>query len=1526
MMKRYGLIINLCIIFISFISGTKTWGAEPSMATYTCYPIFQVNAVEPNILIMLDNSGSMNFNAYGTWPGQEGLVRDKPYAGAPYNGRIGVLVNKSSDDAEEWTGAVGVLYSDVYIGVSGTTNIIDGFRFQNIDIPPGATITEAYIQFKAYGDWSGTASFSIAGEASDNAATYTTATNNISGRSYTAATATWSPTAWTNGTTYNSADLTSVVQEIVNRGGWNPGNAMAFKITGTGFRRAYAQDYASNESYAPMLYIKYAGAEEVQYYGYFNPEYFYSYGSNKFTHKYKKVAYHDTGTHSTSYWETKTSTGATYNLTNALIASEKVWDGNWMNWLCMRRIDVLRKVLVGGYITSRTGGGNETVFGETCGQSTRSYVKYFDSSAGAAVSPHDGAYYYGMPASANKVYAKNSTTSLFSSNDNYSIAVQKSVLYDPDDFDVNGDKVVGILQRVGSRARWADEWFYDGETDSGGFIQNTMGANMTTLITDLQNTKGGTSTPLAEAYYVAVQYYKQEAPQSGLGYPNSAVPHANVGQDPYYNTNQFVPCAKSFVLMLTDGASTVDAKIPDFLKDYDADGKENYTATTTPTTCPEAYGTTCDYKDGGTDYLDDIALYARTTDLRSATVGKTNLDGNQNLLLYGVLAFEDDENAVNLLSDACKNGGYEEKNSTLGPDLQSEWDADGNNVPDTFFQASDGYMLETELLKAINDILKRSASATAVSVLSTSEEGEGTLVQAYFKPVVPSGLTTINWVGYLQSLWVDAYGNLREDTNGNDALDVSSDRIITTFLDESSSDTKAKVWYVSSTNQYPDTKTAPYDEIIELDDILPIWDGGKMLAERAASDRKIFTYIDKNEDGLVNETGNNLDALGEIVAFNSGSMSVIKPYLGVLDSTSWSYLGTTQDARATNLILYIRGTDNVTTKTRKRTIDYDGDSVDEVWKLGDIIHSTPVTVSKPTDNYHLIYGDESYGEYYNTYKNRETVVYVGANDGMLHAFTGGVYHEASKQFIKKGADTTDTADDTTENLGDELWAYMPQALLPHLKWLPSKSYTHIYYVDLKPKIFDAKIDHDNNPATPDEWRTLLLLGLNLGGKTIKVVDDFNYDGDTKDTGDTRYFYSSYTCLDVTDPRDPRVMWEKTYDDLDLTTSSPAVMKVKNKWFAIFGSGPSDCDCSSSKNGHIYVVDLTTGAPYQSTTGIDWLFETAEDNAMMNSPVTVDKNLNYNVDAIYFGESYYSSPDWMGKIYKVAVPCIDNTGKYNDIVTSTNNYYSDDPNGVVDIDNKWRLYPLFDATKPITSSVTLSSDNYDNLWIYVGSGRYLSNSDKTSTDQQYMFGVKDPFYNRKMYSTSYYHDYSTYKELALSDLLDSDPYFIQVGGTVYYDANGNGILETTETASSWGTWTNLLATARAEDGWVRSLNVTGERIITRFSVLGGIVFTPSYVPSTDVCGYGGDSYLYGQYYETGTAYYKAVFEGGTNTYGTITTVLDKKWIGAGLASSIGVHVGKEGSKGFIQTSTGTIVEEELETAFSVKSGLRSWREK
>ncbi len=75
-----------------------------------------------------------------------------------------------------------------------------------------------------------------------------------------------------------------------------------------------------------------------------------------------------------------------------------------------------------------------------------------------------------------------------------------------------------------------------------------------------------------------------------------------------------------------------------------------------------------------------------------------------------------------------------------------------------------------------------------------------------------------------------------------------------------------------------------------------------------------------------------------------------------------------------------------------------------------------------------------------------------------------------------------------EALGDELWAYIPQALLPHLKFLADPDYTHSYYVDLKPKIFDAQIipdgTHYNDSDGLDDWGTILLIGLNMGGMDI----------------------------------------------------------------------------------------------------------------------------------------------------------------------------------------------------------------------------------------------------------------------------------------------------------------------------------------------------------------------------------------------------------------------------------------------------------
>lgn len=1151
----------------------------------------------------------------------------------------------------------------------------------------------------------------------------------------------------------------------------------------------------------------------------------------------------------------------------------------------MRRIDVARKVLVGGLATSRTGDGKTTLIGDDHNlQSSRYWKRWFDSSqSGVSVTPYNGNYCYRIEG--GYIYVDEDSDISNGYLARYNIKIKKSKGDEPTDF--KDGNISGVLQRMGNKARFGLEFF---NTSEGGKVHvSVKSGNIKNIITSIENKKADTWTPLAEAFYEGVRYFQQISP-----YYYSGDYTTNNQNDPYYweEIQDFVPCGRSFVLLITDGESTQDRNIPSTLQDYDGDGNDPGT-----------------YDSDGSDYLDDVAFWAHTSDLRP------DLDGAQNITLYAVLAFG---GGSQLLKDAAKNGGFIDKNGDNSPDQDSEWDADGNGVPDTYYEAPGGYELEKELLQALTAILKRSASGTAVSVLATSGEGDGNLVQAYFRPTVSSGITEVRWVGYLQSLWVDTYGNLREDSDGDLSLDVEKDKVIEYFFDPDTGDTKIKRFSVSSTNPYP-ASSDPYEEV-ELDDIKPLWEAGDLLAQRDPDERKIFTYIDKDKDGVVDEpTGANdpFDDNGEVIRFHTSGATNIMPYLGVKDHSRWKYLGATHLDRANNLIQYIQGKESgfsgtTTMNIRSRVID------GNVWKLGDIVHSTPIPISKPTDNYHIQYSDESYQDYYNAFKEREMVVYVGANDGMLHAFTSWVYDSSTSGYTRPAAAPAD------EHIGDELWAYIPQSLLPHLKWLPAADYTHVYYVDLKPKIFDAKIlpddTHYTDADTDDNWGTILLLGLNMGGKYIWAEGDF-VDGSGETSSETRHFYPSYVCMDVTDPRNPRLLWERSYQDLEMTTSIPAVVKVKDKWFAVFGSGPSDYDGTSKKRGNVFVVDLKTGAPYRSGSN-DWLFESAEPKAFMNSPVSFDKNLNYNVDAIYFGETYYISNAWKGRVYKVSIPW-----DWSD--TST---YIDNPNHPTD---PWTFSALFNAEGPITVPMSLSVDTFDNVWAYFGTGRYIGEDDKLNDDTQYLFGIKDPFFNSDYNSApnDYYHNYNKTLTLDISNLFNSAPYIITTDGSVFND--GTGLSRITD-------WDTLLAAVRNTedqgahpdyfDGWYRTLTTLKERSVVKFSVLGGIVFAPTFIPDDDICGFGGESNLYGLYYETGTAYYKAVFLPEGTERVTIQgeekeKVLDKMSLGVGKASALGIHVGQEeGALAFIQQGTGSIFNINVNPAFPIKSGLIHWYEK
>ncbi len=162
------------------------------------------------------------------------------------------------DDVEERSsGSIYFNSSDLELVEDKGTAQTVGIRFTSIDVPAGAVITSAYIQFTADEVSSGTASLLIHGDDSDSAAAFTNASHDVSSRDMTSASATWSPDDWTSkgeaGGTQSTSDVSAIVQEIIDRDGWAQFNDVAFILTGTGTRTAEAFEGTG----APVLHVEY---------------------------------------------------------------------------------------------------------------------------------------------------------------------------------------------------------------------------------------------------------------------------------------------------------------------------------------------------------------------------------------------------------------------------------------------------------------------------------------------------------------------------------------------------------------------------------------------------------------------------------------------------------------------------------------------------------------------------------------------------------------------------------------------------------------------------------------------------------------------------------------------------------------------------------------------------------------------------------------------------------------------------------------------------------------------------------------------------------------------------------------------------------------------------------------------------------------------------------------------------------------------------------------------------------------------
>jgi type IV pilus assembly protein PilY1 len=885
--------------------------------------------------------------------------------------------------------------------------------------------------------------------------------------------------------------------------------------------------------------------------------------------------------------------------------------------------------------------------------------------------------------------------------------------------------------------------------------------------------------------------------------------------------------------------------------------------------------------------------------------------------------------SASLLKDplwyAAKWGGFTDENGNNIPDLQSEWDqydTDGNSVqdgiPDNYFYVADPQGLEDSLTRVFEDILGKTASGTAAAVVASSREGLGALYQALYETSKKDNNDNeVSWIGSLHALWIDENGYMREDGDGDATLDgYDVDPVIEIYYDSNAKTTKLKRYTSSSATSFVSTGYSTH----KLSDLKPLWNARDTLSAlssssittqrtystTAQSGRHILTWIDSNRDGVTDSS--------EVIDFTSSNIS----------SSNYQWFDVASQTDAQNIVDFIRGKEGIS-GFRSRTVDYDGDGNTEVMRLGDIISSTPTVVAAPAEAYDLLYGDDTYAKFRERYAQRRQVVYVGANDGMLHAFNGGFYNPSAKKFQKQSVGGSEVQHD----LGTELWAYVPEALLPHLKWLTDPDYTHVYYVDGKPRVFDAKIFSDStDPDTgkhPYGWGTVLVVGMRLGGGEMLVdTGDTGYNGGTNKNKSTTFngnscgymdlthptskcddddmsFSSAYLVLDITDPESEPTVLAEIVGDIGYTTSYPTVAAVRdadnsadNSWYLIFGNGPTALNsATSSQNGRIYAWDLVNRT-WATGFGPSDTGNKLSNSSFVGDPVTTDWDLNFKAESVYFGTMSGTAASPAGSLYKLTI---------NEDIDPTN----------------WTGPSVFaNVGQPVATTPSLSFDELGNHWVYFGTGRLFVEGDKSSTAKQSLYGLIDAAGTSRSTSLP-----------ALTDVVDV------TSAQVFSDGSLTGVSGAT-TFSALESMIDGTDGNGGKDGWKIDLCTGSQttpcaRMVTPPSLLGQVLLDPVYTPNTNICEAEGTAELYGVYYKTGTALANPSVFGTDSTstnngYEESIRVVD---LGKGIASTPSVHVGAGTNNNeetvFIQTSTGAIQKQTATLPGAIKSGEASWRE-
>ena len=336
--------------------------------------------------------------------------------------------------------------------------------------------------------------------------------------------------------------------------------------------------------------------------------------------------------------------------------------------------------------------------------------------------------------------------------------------------------------------------------------------------------------------------------------------------------------------------------------------------------------------------------------------------------------------------------------------------------------------------------------------------------------------------------------------------------------------------------------------------------------------------------------------------------------------------------------------------------------------LGDFINSAPVYVARPPFRYSDSLESGAYTSFRDTNAARTKMLYVGGNDGMLHAIDAST--------------------------GIEKWAFIPGQVFNNLIQLTSNSYQHRYFVDGSPVMNDVYVGSN--------WRTVLITPLGQGGQALFAMDVTNPDAATEAAVASKYMWQFSDAQDA---------------DLGYVVGRPQVTRTgSGKWVAVFGNGynntESDGSVSATGNAVLYIVDISNGQLLKKiSTNVGMAADplgTSRPNGL-STPALVDVNGDGIAESAYAG-------DLFGNLWKFNL----SDANPANWTVSFSNVSSQPAPFFVATDSLNRRQPI--TSRPQVGVGPLG----EGLFVYFGTGKFLELIDRdiSTLKPQSFYGLID----------------------------------------------------------------------------------------------------------------------------------------------------------------------------------------------------------